>query len=241
MNQARKKGSSTWILSDPKFLAWSHGTGSLLCTGIIGSGKTVLAANVVEGLKRSETSNASFSLAYFFCRPEEVSSLQAREIFGSFARQFFEVLPNEAFEELDSNSQDLTFNVEQLVSFMLNRLPPRKYILLLDGVDACVSQEFHIILESLEKMIFRYDTFPHSEAHNFRLFWTGRSDLSSKIHWWPKPNYHVHITHSNNGAVISQYIETALEDALVDGRLTIGDPTIILEIKAALELGAQDM
>ena len=52
LNQARKKGASTWILQNEDCRHWTSSTSpsTLLCSGIVGAGKTVLCANVVENL-----------------------------------------------------------------------------------------------------------------------------------------------------------------------------------------------
>ena len=54
---------------------------TLWCTGILGSGKTVLAANVVEDVMSVAAATVSY-----FCKYDEAESLKTRTIIGSIAR-----------------------------------------------------------------------------------------------------------------------------------------------------------
>ena len=229
-NQARKKGSSTWILHDDRYKQWlsSDVKLTLLCSGIVGAGKTIACASVVEDLllQRSPSSVT----AYFFCRPDEVASLKAREILGCLARQLFEGSPGDmsGFWQKEKH-----LSMDQIVSDMLSRLPETCYILAIDGLDECQHEEVDLLIEAIQSI--------GSLKHTFKLFLTGRSDLSSIMADRLDPEYYISMTSSLNGPEISAYIELTLEEALESGRLKLGDPTIILDIQAALETGAQGM
>lgn len=125
LNQARKKGRSTWILDDPEYQKWrSKGSAStLICSGIVGAGKTILCASVIEQLVM-ETS-ADFSLGYFFCRSDEVTSLKAREMAGSLSRQMLEHLPDDAFDIARTATRlgDALFDVDDLKEYLIKLLP----------------------------------------------------------------------------------------------------------------------
>ena len=86
LNQARRKGSFDWIFHNESYEWWKSETASstLVCSGIMGAGKTVLCAIVVEDLVSS--SHVNSTIAYFFCLHDDVVSLNARHIFGSLAR-----------------------------------------------------------------------------------------------------------------------------------------------------------
>ena len=81
--KARKSGTVAWFFETTEYKQWSQRPGShndLWCTGILGSGKTVLSANVVDHVA-SACSEALVS--YFFCRHDEAYSLNARAVVGS--------------------------------------------------------------------------------------------------------------------------------------------------------------
>lgn len=235
LNQARKKGASTWIFETEEYQHWGSKSSpsTLLCSGIVGAGKTILCANVVEHLILSKESKCS--VGYFFCKDDEATSLTAREIIGSLARQLFEDIPTDSFSDLDHSIGDLIFNMEQIVSHLLLRLPRHKdYILVIDGLDECEYEEVKLLVELLRPLL-------KSSDQVFKLFWTARSDFAIRISEHFQPDFHVHITRSNNGPEISRFIELALENALENNVLKLRDPEIVLRIQDALEAGAQEM
>ena len=98
--QARKAGITSWIYDNDEYKQWRREPASsiLWCTGILGSGKTVLSANVVENLIL--TAPAAI-ISYFFCQHDEEKSLKARAIIGSIARQLLSCTKLEAVDTLD--------------------------------------------------------------------------------------------------------------------------------------------
>ena len=237
LNQARKQGASTWIFGVNEYQQWmaSHSTSTLLCSGIVGAGKTVLCANVVEDLVLNKPLGSS--LAYFFCRSDDAVSLTAREVIGSLARQLLEQLPSRVFLEhhLENPGGHVHLDIQQIMSLVLCLLPQRKsYILVLDGLDECASEEIHKLVQSIRDLL-------ESSKHTFKLFWTGRSDFVARLSGHLQPEFQVQLSASNNGPEISRFIKNALESALETNRLKIGDPRIILDIQDALEAGAEEM
>ena len=237
LNQARKKGASTWILRNEEYQKWTSSTSSsmLLCSGIVGAGKTVLCANVVEDLILRKSQGSS--LGYFFCRFDEVASLKAREVIGSLARQLFENLPTEEFRlnQMHPNSVGITLSTEQILSNMMLLLPRhRHYIMVIDGLDECEYDEVRALVASIQSLLKR-------SSHILKIFLTGRSDFASRVSEQLQPDFQILITSSDNGPEISKFIELALEDALESNRLKLRDPNIVLKIQDALETGANEM
>ena len=237
LNQNRKKGASTWIFGHEDYRSWKSRSSSstLLCSGIVGAGKTVICANVVEDVVLTKALRSSVS--YFFCRSDETASLKAREVIGSLARQMFEDVPDDTLmnNHMKSSVGDNTLDTEEILSSILQLLPPKKhYIIVLDGLDECDYKEVEVLVGSIQSLL-------KSSKHIFKLFWTGRSDFASRISEQIRPDYQIHISALDNGAEISRFIELALEDALESNRLKLGDPSIVIQIQDALEIGAQEM
>lgn len=237
LNQARKKGASAWIFKYEEYQQWKSRCfpSTLLCSGIVGSGKTVLCANVVEDLILNRPLDSS--LGYFFCRSDEAASLRAREVVGSLARQLLEDVPTDTFkfDQINPSIGDVTLNTDQVLSNMLLLLPQHKhYIMVLDGLDECEYEEVRVLIESVQSLL-------KSSKHVFKLFWTGRPDFVSRVSEQFRSDFQIHISRSNNGPEISRFIELALEDSLESGRLKLRDPKIVLKIQDALEAGACEM
>ena len=234
LNRARRKGASRWILEASEYKKWksSHSSSVLLCSGIVGSGKTVLSSSVIEELVVTKATDST--VGYFFCSHDDHESLHARTILGSLARQFLSGLPASAFNNIDRDLDGITLNIEQIVTCTLRLLPADKqYITVLDGLDECNLQEASRVLETLRMLL--------ESSHSFKLFWTGRSDFIAKVSHQLKSDFYVTITQSNNGSGISDFISRALDEALESGRLQLHDPFLIVKIQDALETKAHEM
>ena len=237
LTQARKKGESTWIFKYDEYHQWisSKSSSTLLCSGIVGAGKTVLCANVIEELILNKSQGSS--LGYFFCRSDEAASLKAREVIGSLARQFFEDVPTAEFKstEMDPSLGGITLDTERILSNMLLLLPRHKhYVMVIDGLDECEYDEVRALVESLQSLL-------KSSKYVFKVFWTGRSNFAIRVSAQLQPDHQIHISPSNNGPEIARFIQLALEDALESNRLKLHDPNIVLKIQDTLELGAKEM
>ena len=237
LNQARKKGASTWIFNTKEYQQWKSRSSSstILCSGIVGAGKTVLCANVIEDLSLKGPLDSSVS--YFFCRSDEAASMKAREILGSLARQLLENEPFEKFNlnQTDPNVGNFPLGTEQILSNTLRLLPQHRCcFVVLDGLDECQYEEVKALFESIQSLL-------RSSNHVIKLFVTGRSSFASKISEQLGHDFRVHFTPSNNGPEISRFIELALEDALESNRLNLRNPNLIVKIQDALEKGAQEM
>ena len=235
LNQARRKGASSWIFEATEYKEWnlSSCSSTMLCSGIVGAGKTVISSSVVEKLVVTRASDTS--VGYFFCKDDDARSLTAREIMGSMGRQFLSGVPVKAFNKLDQDVGDIALNSEQIVTHMLRLLPSnRHYILVLDGLDECQSEEAYQLIETLQSLL-------RSPVHVFKFFWTGRSDFVERTSYRLRSDFHVKISPSTNGPEISSFIERALDEALENGRLQLRNPRTIFRIQDVLEKEACEM
>ncbi|RYP71635.1 hypothetical protein DL770_008092 [Monosporascus sp. CRB-9-2] len=195
--EIRKVGNATLFNETPAYQDWKAGADSctLVCTGKLGSGKSVLLANIVDDL-HLHVQNAKCPVAYFFCRHDISESLKARTVICSLARQFLQPIP------------DLTM-VEQLIDKTASVL------------------DFKGILKVLQRAL--PPDFKALEADNaLRL----DSEEFAK---------HSTIAIPEDNPDIGGFISAELERRIKSGKLTIGNPMLILEIEDALLQGAQGM
>lgn len=235
LNKARRKGKSNWLFDTDDYRAWkSLGSSAvLLCSGIVGAGKTVISSSVVEELV--VTKPADVSVGYFFCRDDDYESLKAREIIGSLARQILSGVSAKLFNKANQDVGNTTLDTEQIASHLLRLLPPSKYYtFVLDGLDECKFEEASSFFEAFQSLL-------RSPTHIFKLFWTGRSDFVARVSQRFRTNFHVQISQAKSGPEISNFIEVALDEALENERLQLRDPRIIIKIRDALEREAHKM
>ena len=93
LQRIRHAGTGVWLTEDLSFRSWleSSGSGGFCCFGIPGSGKTMLASNVVDTLGAFYTEATSF-LCYHYCDYADASTLDPVVILGTLLRQLIERL-----------------------------------------------------------------------------------------------------------------------------------------------------
>ena len=227
--RARKAGTSSWLRERPECKTWAQSASSnvLWCTGKLGSGKTVCMASLVEELVISFP-----NVAYFFCDHDHTESLEARNMIGSLARQFFSVLEPAAFDLIKSDESEHIDQDEVIAS--IQRLLPKddhSYFILIDGLDECKDSELlklwgglHAILQSHQR---------------FHVFCSSRPDMTLRDR--PLLTSQLHVNLPEDNPEIAQYIDSALEDRLEAGSLSLGNPNIVHAIREALLKGSQGM
>ncbi|MCJ1463915.1 hypothetical protein MMC07_002524 [Pseudocyphellaria aurata] len=230
--QARKLGNAKWIFNDGKYNQWKEerNSSTLWCTGILGSGKTVLSANVVEDLN-----GTSAAVSYFFCRHDEAISLETRTIIGSIASQIFDIIKSDiAIASAISKFRLDTLDTDQILDCLQNLLPSnsRKYFVVIDGLDECEEKERHLLLQCLKQLLM-------IPKRVFQIYCSSRPDVSRWARTFLEPQWNISMPQTS--VDIEEYVEDTLEDQLESATLSIGEPTLILTIKDALLENAHGM
>lgn len=229
--RARKLGTSSWIYNNSTYQGWARDSASsiLWCTGILGAGKTVLTANVLENvvIQAPEAIVASF-----FCQYDDYESLKARTIIGSLIRQTLASLPAEAFDNLDTTEFTM-LPADEMFQYIqkLLALHRKQCFIILDGMDECDQEELKTVTHFLEDILAANTTF--------HVFCSSRPDLYRHISGVLQPKYNISCSESN--PEILRYIEDELGRRLESEDLCLGDPGLILNIRDALSKGSQGM
>ncbi|KAL4884856.1 ankyrin repeat-containing domain protein [Aspergillus karnatakaensis] len=108
--QIRKCGNTTIMTDSAVYKAWleMEGSNTLICTGKLGAGKTVLLANIIDDIS-------------LYARPK-LNSLTARSVIGSLVRQLLQAIldPGHKGTFLE---EARTCNIEDLVGLAVQVLP----------------------------------------------------------------------------------------------------------------------
>jgi ankyrin repeat protein/Cdc6-like AAA superfamily ATPase len=231
--ETRKLGTTTAFQQRVEYQNWKSGTGSatLVCTGKLGSGKSVLLANVVADLNL-DVPSADCLVAYFFCRHDISDSLKASTVMRSLARQILRSFSDLA--RVDSIFNQSPSVTKEAVFSALHTLPSTfKAYFVLDGMDECHEKERRSLMKDLGRLQSAFNlricVACRSDLGNFSLS-TLESFVNSSIMALPEEN-----------PEIRQFIDAELYECIESGRLEVGDPQLILEIADALLAGAQGM
>lgn len=229
--QARKKGDTNWVLDREPYRNWKLGKNSstLWCTGVLGCGKTVLTANIIDDLNLS---GPTVFVAYFFCRYDEPESLKTRTIIGSIGKQIFEGVSCDNSDELmqyEGEDLDTEKIMQRLQQLMIPK--PSKNFIVIDGLDECEESEARELLSYLKRVL--------EFGHSYHIYCSSRPDV---FHWAPailQPKWTLSMSEATGQ--MEQYIEEELEECLRSERLCLGNPKLILIIRDALVTKANNM
>lgn len=229
--QARKRGNATILVNDTKYQEWKSQQRSsmLVMCGKLGSGKTVLAANVVDELHL--TSNEA--VCYFFCRHDIMYSCLSRTIVGSLCRQLLSGHINEDTMDrfLSEHVQSLSFDDVVGLTKNILSLKGRCYFIL-DGLDDCDDFERRRTTEALHKL---------QENTLLLVFVSVRSQINEEQTEFRglRPQHVFKMPRDNPD--IRNFVVSALTAKIETCELVLGDQSLVLEIRDALIAGAQGM
>jgi hypothetical protein len=230
--QLRKLGSTTLFANDPEYIRWRIRTESctLLYLGILGCGKSVTLANIIGDL-HLRVRNENASLVYFFVRHDLATSLKARTVIGSIAKQILS-----SAEDLANTveASQITMDPDDMLTLICRAIPKnRKIYVVLDGLDHCghlAKEEVVGFLRNLQDefcvlvcISFRHEpnAVPDAKLRELRLT--------------------AAVSVPDNRADVEIFIEAELAHRLDNRSLTVGDPKLVLEIQDALLAGSKGM
>lgn len=231
--QTRKIGNTTVFQSDNKYQCWKNlqTSATLMYTGRLGSGKSVLMANIVDDLNIHLQNNAM--VAYFFCRHDEAESLKAKTIIGSLTRQLLVGVTISALDMKRFDENDLK-DVEGLMGMLDTVLPSKqRAFFVLDGLDECG--------HSVAKEVIRY-LRTMQEKFDLHLCVSLRLDPDKLLRYSPEQFVQCAVTSVPvENPDIETFIERELENRVQSNELVIGNPKLILDIQDSLMAGSQGM
>ncbi|KAK3328063.1 hypothetical protein B0T19DRAFT_182155 [Cercophora scortea] len=178
----RKRGSTPWVLQNATYRNWrdSPNQSHLLISGILGSGKTVLLANIVSDLFAiSPTTNLNLQcrtdirappiiVASIFCQYNNKSTLEPQNIFGSIAHQFIKALDDHAATELFNTTWTSIRHASLDVDALVRQLPVHhRYYVVVDALD-------ELSLSGAEEVLSTLSAW--SSVINLRLCFSARSE-----------------------------------------------------------------
>lgn len=92
----RQKGTGQWFLDAPEFTRWlDEPRGTLLCPGIPGAGKTMVAAIAIDHLLKSAQSSL-VGVAYVYCNYKAQDEQDASSMLAAIVKQLVQGRPSKA-------------------------------------------------------------------------------------------------------------------------------------------------
>jgi ankyrin repeat protein len=233
--QIRKVGNTSLYTQQAEYREWRDDLSSctLLYTGKLGSGKSVLLANIVDDLSLFSKKERPL-VAYFFCKHDVPDSLQARTIIGSLVRQLLRTVADLSLLAKSCEDTHRTGDTKQVLEMLLEGFPSNvKAYFVLDSLDECDNEEKEILVQAIQMIQKKLKVLvcaSFRQEPNKGLQWIIKQLPATRI-----------VSIPDNNPDIETFIKTDLERCLRQERLTIRDPALILYIQDALSQGSQGM
>jgi len=142
--ERRQEGTGLWLIKSDQFKQWTKGSQeTLVCPGIPGSGKTILASIVIDHLERN-LQNETVGVAYIYCSYKSQQTLA--NLLGSILKQLAQnqTAPNKGLEKLyqdhrkKGTSPAFTELKEQFLPLME---PYSRVFVIVDALDECANKD----------------------------------------------------------------------------------------------------
>lgn len=230
--QARKRGSSSFFVDIAGYRQWKdkEGPPSLLLSGKMGCGKSVIMANMIDDIHISCLDD---TIIYFFCRHDIPESLKARTIFGSLARQISQrYLNTDVMDDVFDNPVPI-LSIDKILDILPSAIGRTKGVrLVLDGVDECNEEEFQLIHYGLRRLqgecnIMQCVSY-RDQADGLQAKLSEAGETTTMVVPYNNPE-------------IREFIGRELQRLNDSGELSLGDPALLLTIREALLHGADGM
>lgn len=238
----REPGTGKWLLELLSFEEWSNsGTNSLLwISGIPGSGKTVLAAMIVEHLRALKPS-ADVGLCYFFCDHQlqnfDKQSLRTflytiiRQLLGQNISCMDDAETTYKRLHSDSNASISLTDLKLVLKSLLGRF--KRVFIVLDALDEC---------EEIEEFTEEFTDLLECELQDtdVRILVTSRCELA--IERALLCRWHINLDDQRDLVVdIWKYIAQQVENRIVSGKLKLRNRELKTEIISRLGDRAKNM
>ncbi|KAG9854168.1 hypothetical protein KCU77_g6309, partial [Aureobasidium melanogenum] len=232
----RHGSTGQWLTQTDEFKQWMTGSvpSVFWFTGILGSGKTVTTAFVVEQLS-AKSMQGSEKLVYFFCQYDNETSLKATTILRSIIRQLLNQ-DDRIFTEHQSKIDALLDNLydlgllEVLLSDVVNCL--QSVVVIIDGVNECSEPEMKLLLKTLSKL---------RKSCGLKLYLAGDDRITSMIMLFLEPSFVVNTHTPEAGTDLQELIHQLVTARKEDGDLKTGDPSLYQDIVDILCTASQGM
>ena len=232
--QTRKLGNTALHKDDLGYQNWKAAAcaSTLVYSGRLGSGKSVLLANIIDDLFLNLE---GYHVAYFFCQHDISESLKARTIVGSLTRQLLSAhgdFQQLSFPQLRDNNSFSIDDLSKIILAICSKLNKVVYFVI-DGLDECISEEKDLFLENMKRC---------QESQKISLCVSLRWEPDVQSGFCPtqltSPTYS---SIPEQNPEVEAYINSEIDACINSGRLQIASEELIPAMKKVLGLKSKGM
>ena len=174
--------------------------------------------------------------AFFFCDPDTPTSLTAGTIFGSLIKQFqkCETMSDSFTTKLSQILKDGDPDSFEIGTLLIDAISSQSATIVIDGIDECTQNEREIVFKVLREVLTNRVT-------DMKIFVTSRPDIAGDVKRNFKCYYEAPALTAKTMDAIGSYIDGALQERLDSGKLKVGEPATLSDIRESLVKGAEGM
>jgi len=229
-------GTNMWLSATDQYSSWygSQTSDCLCCYGIPGSGKSILAASIVESLMAIQR-NDTFIVCQYYCDYADSVSLDPYSLVASLLKQALQYVSLEKFtEDFKFNFDDdkALPNLETMVSDLVEILQDfRSVFVILDGIDELAQDNQPVVLSMIDNLIKHHP--------NLKVFVTSRIE-EYRIRKAMTAYRSIRLSQSYVKDDIVRYVQDQLDKADISSPIS-REPKLKEEVLEALVAGAKGM
>ncbi|KAK1842752.1 nacht domain protein [Colletotrichum chrysophilum] len=230
--------TAEWIFSTSEFQDWYESIDSrvLNISGKIGSGKTLLTANVISHLLQK--AQPASSVSYLFIRFDDDNSRLADTILRCLIYQ--SLTGREVQDSLKSmleKSESTGFDRNSLLLLLGHSISLLdKSFLVIDGLDQCSPQEQYILFQSFSQLMHM-----SNGRGRIKILISGRESTAKEVDRALSPTNHLRTGLADTNADLARYAAEILTQKRDRGQLVLGDESIMDQIVDQLQTGGEGM
>ena len=192
-----------------------------------------MTASIIEHLMVAPKTH----VAYVICTHDNPRSLEARTIIGSIVRQVLEPLRSQLSEHtfMEPSALKSIDDVRNLLKWYVPSPAWQEIMIAIDGLEECTEPEVLIVLSWIQHL---RHSLP-SRGAIFKFYISSRPEFLKLLPAGMKPDSSLSMV--DGSSELAEYIENTLEELRLQGKLRVGNPQIMTNIRDALEQGAQGM
>ncbi|KAK8044398.1 hypothetical protein PG993_004422, partial [Apiospora rasikravindrae] len=237
-NQSTRKrhGNTTnWIYETSQFQRWVEGNSSVLwCSGKIGCGKTIAAANAIRRVQQTRSAGNIPLITYLFMQTDDSDSLNTVIVLRTLLRQLLteSMVSGDIGDAL--HKVVLSSDESDITDLLLKLMPAsQKAYIFLDGLDECKKEDRGVLLNALSTLV--------TAGGNIRLYISSHNSVGAEVKKYFPGFEHIYLDCQANNNDIASYINDTINEKLKQGDLKVGGNELVIEIKDSLATGAQGM
>ncbi|KAM3082077.1 hypothetical protein ACMFMG_004529 [Clarireedia jacksonii] len=212
------------------------------CYGIPGSGKSVTASSLIDGLQSTVCGvQQNVALAYYYCDYADKRTLTRDGLFGCISQQLLGQkieLSNSLMDSMDAMfpNEMASASLDEIVKLLTNVINEfQSVIVFIDGTDELPENDRNATFQNLRKVI-------EVTSSPIKLFVSGRADISDLFPPSDKlAVVRVNIRKDSITSDINSYLRYSISELMQSEDLVIGNPSLAEDIFSALSAGAQGM